>query len=223
MAAEAGKAPAPSGIVKGPQAFLGGLALIALALFALWLVSDLSQGTLRAMGPAMLPRWLAVGVGICGVALVAAGVMQEGHQVETFTFRGPAMVVLGILAFAVTIRGFDLGPIRIPQLGMIGAGPLAVFIGGYATPEARWRELLILSFALTAGCMLLFGDLLNLPIPLFPQWLADLYPAGFSNDMRMRTTIAILVLLAVLVYFLVPADKDSSINVVVEQNPGAQE
>ena len=46
-------------------------------------------------------------------------------------------------------------------------------IGGYATPEARLRELLILALLLTAGCMLLFGDLLNLPIPIFPTALIE--------------------------------------------------
>ncbi|TDR93432.1 tripartite tricarboxylate transporter TctB family protein [Enterovirga rhinocerotis] len=222
MAAEVGKSPAPSGIVKGPQAVVGGLALVALALFALWLVSDLSQGTLRSMGPAMLPRWLAIGVGICGAVLAASGFMREGHPIEPFTLRGPGMVVVGIVFFAVTIRGFDLGPIRIPQLGMCGAGPLAMFIGGFATRDVRWRDLLILALALTAACVMLFGDMLNLPIPLYPQWFSDLYPASFNNDTRMRVTAGILVVIAALVYFLVPGSKDPSINVVVDDTPGVQ-
>ncbi|HMO30109.1 tripartite tricarboxylate transporter TctB family protein [Enterovirga sp.] len=221
MAADADKSPAPRGFVKGPQAFVGGLALIALAAFALWLVSDLSQGTLRSMGPAMLPRWLAIGVGLCGVALVAAGLLQEGHAVEPISLRGSVMVVLGILAFAGTIRGVDLGGgVSVPQLGMIGAGPLAMFIGGYATADVRWRDLLILSLSLTAACMLLFGDLLNLPIPLYPQALSDLYPAGWSNDLRLRVTAGVLVALSVLIYFVIPGDKDGMIDVVVDQQPG---
>lgn len=220
MAAGAGGSGGAKGFVKGPQALIGGLALVALAAFALWLVSDLSQGTLRSMGPAMLPRWLAVGVGICGAFLVAAGLMQDGHPLEAISFRGPGMVVLGILFFAATIRGIDLGFVRIPQLGLIAAGPFAMFIGGFAAPDVRWRDLLILSLALTAACMMLFGDLLNLPIPLYPQWLSDLYPAGWSNDMRMRVTAAALVALAILVYFVVPAHKENKIDVVADQHPG---
>ena len=220
MAADAENTPAPTGLVKGPQAVIGGLALVALAAFAIYLVSDLSQGTLRAMGPAMLPRWLAYGVGVCGLMLTAAGFLQSGHPLESVSFRGPIMVVLGILFFAVTIRG-ELAGLRFVQLGLLGAGPLAMFIGGFATSDVRWRDLLILSFALTAACMILFGDLLNLPIPLYPQWFADLYPASFSNDMRMRTTAGILVVLAVLVYFVVPAHKEpETVDVVTDQKAG---
>lgn len=220
MAVDADKATSPRGLVKGPQAVVGGFALIALAAFALYLVSDLSQGTLRAMGPAMLPRWLAIGVGACGIMLAAAGFLQEGHPLESVSFRGPIMVVLGILCFAITIRGELLG-LRLPQLGLLGAGPLAMFIGGFATHEVRWRDLLILALALTAACMILFGDLLNLPIPLYPQWFSDLFPASFSNDMRMRTTAGALVVLAILVYFVVPAHKEpETTDVVADQHPG---
>ena len=220
MAANADNTPAPKGLVKGPQAVVGGLALMALAAFALYLVSDLSQGTLRAMGPAMLPRWLAIGVGACGLMLTVAGFLNEGHQLESISFRGPIMVVLGILCFAITIRGELLG-MRLPQLGLIGAGPLAMFIGGFATNEVRWRDLLILSLSLTAACMILFGDLLNLPIPLYPQWFSDLFPASFSNDVRMRTTAGILVAIAVLVYFVVPPHKEpDTVDVVADQHPG---
>jgi len=219
MAADASGSGGSKGLVKGPQAVLGGLMLIALAVFAIWLVSDLSQGTLRAMGPAMLPRWLAIGVGICGVLLTFAGFAQEGHDLDRLSFRGPVMVVLGILFFAGTIRGTDLGFVHIPNLGMIAAGPLAMFIGGFATDDVRWRDLLILSLSLTAACMLLFGDLLNLPIPLYPQWLSDLYPAGWSNDMRMRVTAGALFVLSVLVYFVVPAHKEAETGIAADRQP----
>jgi hypothetical protein len=60
--------------------------------------------------------------------------------------------------------------------------------------------LLALGLALTCFSMVLFGDLLNLPIPLFPQWLADLFPASFSSKQILRTTAAIVGGLAVLIY-----------------------
>jgi hypothetical protein len=143
---------------------VSGLVLVALALFAIWLTRDLPQGTLRAMGPAMLPRWLAIGVGLCGVALVAISLFRHGDPLERFTFRGPLVVAIAILCFGVTIRGFNLGGIQVPLLGLMVSGPLAIFISGFASPEARLRDLLILALALTAFCMALFGDLLNLPI-----------------------------------------------------------
>lgn len=189
-------ARAKAGFLKGPQSVVSGLVLVALAAFALYLTRDLPQGTLRAMGPAMLPRWLAIGVGLCGLALVAFGMLREGHPLESVSFRGPVVVLVAICIFAVTIRGFPLGGIDIPSLGLLGAGPLMIFVSGLASPEARMRELAILALMLSAFCMMLFGDLLNLPIPMYPQWFADLYPAGWSSDGRLRMTSFIVVVIA---------------------------
>jgi hypothetical protein len=110
--------------------------------------------------------------------------------------------MLAVIAFAVTIRPFAVGSHTIPGLGLVVAGPLGIIIGGYATPEARLRELVILALSLTAGCMLLFGDLLNLPIPIFPQSLAGLFPDGWSQKDILRATSVILLLGAVAVFFL---------------------
>ena len=200
MTAEVERADTRTGFVRGQQSFVAGLTLLALSAFALWLTSDLPQGTLRAMGPAMLPRWLAIGVGLCGAALVVYGLIRRGDPLESFTFRGPLVVIVAILAFGVAIRGAAYAGLSIPGLGLVVAGPLAIFIGGGATPEVRWRELLILALALTAFCMILFGDLLNLPIPLYPQWFSDLYPAGWSNDTRLRTTAGILIGLSLVIW-----------------------
>ena len=199
MDAAADRSSPGRGLLKGPQSFVSGLVLLALALFALWLTSDLPQGTLRAMGPAMLPRWLAIGVGLCGLALIGVGLLTHGHQLESVTFRGPVVVLIAIGIFGLTIRGFPLGPVNVPSLGLLGAGPLMIFISGLATPEARARELAVLALMLTAFCMFLFGDLLNLPIPMYPQWFADLYPAGWSSDGRLRATCLVLVIVAAVI------------------------
>ena len=112
----------PSGPIKGPQNFFAGLGLIAIALFTFWAMSDLSQGTLRAMGPAMLPRVLAVCVGLCGLGLIVLGLTKEGEKLESWGLRGPGLVLLGIVAFAITIRPMQLGPITTPGLGLSVAG-----------------------------------------------------------------------------------------------------
>jgi hypothetical protein len=148
---------APRGAIRGPQSLIAGLTLIALALFAVWAISDLSQGTLRAMGPAMLPRWLAIGVGLCGAALVVLAFIKEGDALERWSLRGPVFVMSGIFAFALTIRVF----------GLVVAGPLAMIIGGFATPEVRWKEIVIFAAVMTAFCVGLFRYALNLPIPIF--------------------------------------------------------
>src|SRR3712207_6253446 len=128
--------PARAGPVRSPQSLVAGLTLVALAALALWLTSDLDQGTLQSMGPALLPRWLAIAVGLCGLALVGMGFMTDGPGLDRWSLRGPAFVILAILAFALTIRPFPLGAVTLPGLGLAIAGPLAIIIGGYATPEA---------------------------------------------------------------------------------------
>lgn len=190
------------GPVRAPQSLAGGIFLIALAALALWLTRDLSRGTLSAMGPGMLPDWLAIGVGLCGVALVVLSFVKDGEALERWGLRGPLLVIAGILAFAVTIRPFSLGGLSIPGLGLVVAGPLAIIIGGFASPDARLRELVILSLSLTPFCMFLFGDLLNLPIPIFPQAFADLFPAGWSQKDVLRATAATLIAAAVVIYFV---------------------
>ena len=102
------------------------------------------------MGPAMLPRWLAIGVGLSGLALLAFAFIKEGDALERWSLRGPVFVIGAILAFALTIRPFSFGAgLATPGLGLLFAGPLAIIIGGYATPEARLRDLVILALSLT--------------------------------------------------------------------------
>ena len=196
MAVETDRAVARRGGLRGPQAFWSGAVMVALGAYAVWLTRDLSQGTLRSMGPAMLPRWLAIGVIGCGIVLLLLSLFQSDDGLSGTRVRGPLFVVAGVFLFGATIRG--VGP--LPGLGMIVAGPLAILVSGYATPEARFGELVILALALTGGCMLLFGDLLNLPIPLFPIWLGDLFPAGWSNDGRLRATAGLMLLAALAIW-----------------------
>jgi len=187
--------------IRAPQSLAGRVVLIALAVLALWLTRDLDQGTLNAMGPAMLPRWLAVGVGLSGLALLAAAFLKEGDRLEHWSLRGPVFVIGAILAFALTIRPFSFGGgLTTPGLGLLVAGPLAIILGGFATPEARLRDLVILALSLTPFCMVLFGDLLNLPIPVFPQALTGLFPADWSQKAVLRATAAIMAAVAILVF-----------------------
>ena len=188
--------------MRAPQNVIAGIALLALAGLAAWLLSGLSQGTLRSIGPALLPRALAVGVALCGVALVVAGLSRRGEAMEGWTVRGPLFIVLAVTAFALTIRPVQIGPVTTPGLGLVAAGPLAIFISGLASPEARFRELLILALSLTAFCMVLFGDALNLPIPVFPQELAGLLPGSWTQRDTLRATAAVLAAAAVLVWLL---------------------
>jgi len=213
-----------AGPVRAPQSLAGGLFLVSLAALALWLTKDLSQGTLNAMGPAMLPRWLAFGVGLAGLALIVLAFLKDGEPLERWSIRGPFFIIWAILAFALTIRagtwtlGFgsvSVGPLSLPGLGLMVAGPLAVIIGGHATPEARLRDLVILGLSLTPICMVMFGDsaLLNLPIPMFPQALAGLFPAGWSQNAILRTIAAAMAAAALAIFLTTRGRRETVIDV----------
>ena len=57
--------------------------------------------------------------------------------------------------------------------------------------------------------MVLFGDLLNLPIPVFPQALAGLFPADWYQKAVLRATAATL-LVAAMIAFLAGRGRPSN-------------
>lgn len=167
------------------QSTAGGLAMLALAGVALWSTRGLDMGTLGQMGPGFLPRALAGAVGLCGLALVGFGTVRAGERISGFSLRGALLVPLAIVLFALTIRPVDIGLATTPGLGLAVAGPLTVLVGGFATPEARLRELIPVALLLNAFCIVLFGDLLNLPIPIFPE-AARPWFAGWTQHGILR-------------------------------------
>jgi putative tricarboxylic transport membrane protein len=144
------------GFVRAPRELLAGASLVAIAAFALRATASLDAGTLRALGPGMLPRAVAIAVGALGLAVAARGLVRRGPPLGRWRLRGPLFVTLGVVAFALTIR----------SLGLAVAGPLVVLVSGFASPESRARELVLFALALTAACVGLFRYALGLPIPV---------------------------------------------------------
>jgi putative tricarboxylic transport membrane protein len=142
------------------QDFVGGLVVIAVALFAFWQAADLPIGTLGGMGPGMLPKSLAVLFGLLGALLVLDSFLETGLPLEPWSIRGPVLVAVAMVAFGLTVR----------PLGLVVAGPLAIVIAGLASNEVRWVETIVVGLLMTIICIGLFKFALGLPIPLAP-WL----------------------------------------------------
>jgi putative tricarboxylic transport membrane protein len=149
--------------VHAPQDLVAGASLLAACLFALWAAAPLDGGRLGAPGPGLLPRVLAILVGISGLWLVVVSLFRPGESLGRWPVRGPLFISLAVVVFALTIR----------TPGLAVAGPAAILVSGAASPETRWRELAVFAVAVTVGCILLFRSLLHLPIPIFiiPGWV----------------------------------------------------
>ena len=142
------------------QDFVGGLVVIAVALFAFWQAAELPIGTLGGMGPGMLPKSLAVLFGLLGALLVLDSFLETGLPLEPWSIRGPVLVAVAMVAFGLIVR----------PLGLVVAGPLAIVIAALASNEVRWVETIVVGLLMTIICIGLFKFALGLPIPLAP-WL----------------------------------------------------
>ena len=142
------------------QDFFGGLVVLAVAVFAFWQGANLPAGTLGGVGPGMLPKSLAVLLGLLGGLLMLSAILEGGPQLARWSIRGPVLVLGAVVVFAFTVR----------PCGLIVAGPLAIVIGAFGSDEVRWKETLVFGAVMTAFCIGLFKFALGLPIPLAP-WL----------------------------------------------------
>lgn len=173
---------AAHGLVKSPLDFAGGIFLIALALLGLAGGFNLPFGTLSGIGSGLMPKVVAVLVAAFGVLLLLQALIWDGDRLDRWHLRGPVFVLGAVLVFAVFIRGSTLslggfaglplfGSLKVPPLGLIVAGPLAVMFSSFADKDTRPMEVVIFSVIMTLLCGLLFKELLSLPIPFDPAGL----------------------------------------------------
>src|ERR1700736_5611467 len=149
--------------VRGPQDFIGGIALVGIAAFALWASSDLQGMHGFSFGARTAPRMFAVLLLGLGAAVTLMGLLTDGEHITVYAWRGPLFVSLAIVSFAVTIR----------PLGLIISAFASFIISALGTPETKWKETIIVGICLTIGCSLLFPYALGLPLQLLPRFLVQ--------------------------------------------------
>ena len=158
--------------VRGPRDFYGGLALIVLAIVALWAASDLPGQQGFTFGSGTAPRIFASLLAVVGALVALTGLFVDGPPIERYAVRGPAFVIAAILAFAAMIQGLSLQaigiPLTLPALGLIPSTFCAFMISIMGSSEMRWFESVAAAAAMTAFCVGLFAYLLQLPFQLWP-------------------------------------------------------
>jgi putative tricarboxylic transport membrane protein len=147
--------------IRGPQDFVGGLAMVAIALFALWASSDLQGMHGFSFGAGTAPRMFAVLLLGLGIAVTVVGLVADGEHITTYAWRGPLLVSLSIVSFAIAIR----------PLGLIISAFASFMIAALGTPETKWKETIIVGICLTVFCSLLFPYALGLPLQMLPKFM----------------------------------------------------
>lgn len=164
---ESGAKPAPRLL---PRERAAGLLLVLIGAVAFWSSLELPVMRGGSVGAGLMPRLLGTFIAGLGAAQLILSLKRPGPSIGGWSARDIIMLLGSVILFAITIRGYDLGLIVIPPLGIVIAGPLAVFTAGLAARDARLGELAIFAVAMSAACLALFRYALGLPLPVAP-WL----------------------------------------------------
>lgn len=149
---------------------LAGLSLIGLGALTLWASSDLPFASEFGVSSGLVPRLLSFIILGLGALQIYFSWHNPGPSTGRWRIHTMLPVVAAIVLFAVTIRGYELGPIHIPELGLLVATPLSVIVSGLAAKDSKLPELLLFAAILTIFCIGLFRFALSLPLPVAP-WL----------------------------------------------------
>jgi putative tricarboxylic transport membrane protein len=158
--APADEKPRATGKIRNPQDFIGGLVLMAVAVFAVWAASDLPGMHGFAFGPGTAPRLFAGLLFAFGAVIALMGLLLQGPALERYHFRGPFWITVSTLVFAALIR----------PAGLIIASFVSIMLSAAGSNEVKWVESIFVAIGLTIFCTILFPYLLNLPFQLWPRF-----------------------------------------------------
>jgi hypothetical protein len=147
--------------IRSAQDYVGGVILMALALFALWASSDLQGMRGFSFGAGTAPRMFGGLLVALSAGIALTGLLTDGPAMAHYSWRGPLFVMASIVFFALAIR----------PLGLVVSAFVSFMIAAMGSHETRWLEAAIVGACLTLGCALLFPYVLGLPMPMFPRFL----------------------------------------------------
>jgi hypothetical protein len=146
--------------IGAPTDFVAGLFYVAVAALGFWLLRDVRLGTSMRMGPGYLPTVLCYLLLAAGLWMIGRSVFTSGGALERWYLRPLAFVLGSLLLFSVSID----------KLGLFATIVAMVVVASFATPESRWKEVVIAAIALAAFSAGLFVSALGLGLPIWPQF-----------------------------------------------------
>ncbi len=141
---------------KDIRDILGGIALIAIGLFAAIHAQQYEIGQLQRMGPGYFPTALGILLAALGVIIAVPAFFREGTRIR-IEWKSLFWVMLSIIVFAVFLN----------LLGLVITSILTVFASSMAS-DLTWRGRLILSVSVAVITYVIFGFGLGMLIPIWP-------------------------------------------------------
>ena len=139
---------------------IAGIAVIGLGLFGLVTAWNYSLGTLRVMGPGYLPVAYSILLMLSGLGIILVeGTDPQAQQISRPAWRGLALVIAAICAFALLVDRHGLFP----------ASLATVLISAMADGRYHPLKLLVFAVSISAVATAIFVWGLGLPVEPF-KW-----------------------------------------------------
>jgi hypothetical protein len=137
---------------------IAGMVMTALGAAIVAGALTLPIGTPLRMGAGFLPLCLGIAIAVVGATILFGGLVG-GEPAPSFARLRPiAALSASFLAFAAAIE----------PLGLVVAVFAAVVVAGFATPVRRLWQTALYAVALSAFAVVLFVELLGLPMQVWP-------------------------------------------------------
>ena len=146
---------------KNQKDLLAGLLFLGVGLAMAWGTQAFDIGTARRMGPGYFPAMLSGMLVVLGLVIAIRSFFGQEDRVGKMAWKAMAIIVAGVLAFGLTIRGAGLVPATI----------ILVVISLAASIHFRVKTAIVLSVVLAAFSYVVFSWGLGLPMSPFGTWL----------------------------------------------------
>jgi hypothetical protein len=121
---------------------------------------NINLGTAVEMGPGYFPLMLSIMLGVLSACVAFLPARPETPAFRLAPLKAIILVLATPVVFALSIR----------TLGLAMGVAATVFVAFFASRFSDFRQSIIFTVAFTIFCVLVFGYLLNLPIPLLGKW-----------------------------------------------------
>lgn len=149
-----------SSFIRHPKDFWSGIIFLTVGLAAIIIGRNYVMGTAGRMGPAYFPTVLGGVLALIGLAAVIRSFFHDGEAIGKFAVKETLLIISAVLLFGFLIRG----------AGMVVGVFAVVILSARASQKFKWRSVIMLATGLAVFSVLVFVELLGLPIPVFGPW-----------------------------------------------------